>query len=200
MDLLMEGRDLIEAAKPQEAIDSFEQVIAAFETKYGKSKKRIYCARSPAETLMYVAAAASENQDAEVLTSEWADAYFLKGYALLELGRVSAARELLERALGLSPFNAQYQSELAYTYQTEKNWTEALAQYESAAEAANFSPEEAKVADQTRALRGQGYALIEMGKLDEAEKKYKECLELDSNDRGAMGELQYIEQLRRKSK
>lgn len=42
-----------------------------------------------------------------------------------------------------------------------------------------------------------GYALSEMGRLDEAEANYRECLKIDPKDKGAMNELLYIAQQRR---
>jgi tetratricopeptide (TPR) repeat protein len=199
--LLLEGRTLLQQGRPQEAMEeSFDQVIASYETRYDKSPKRIYCARSPQETVLYGGLASSQKQDAEILTSEWADAYLMKGYALLELGRVAEAKATIERAVALSPQNAQYQEELAFAYQTEKDYVRAMALYESAEQAAEFSPKETKIGDLTRALRGQGYILIEQGKLDEAEKKYHKCLELDPGDSGSKNELEYIEQLRRGGK
>jgi Flp pilus assembly protein TadD len=106
---------------------------------------------------MYLGLAATKNQPAKVLTPDWADAHFMKGYALLELGHISEARAQLERAVALSPNNAQYQAELGYTYEIEKNWAKALPLYEAAEDAAEFSPDDAKVGELGRALRGQGY-------------------------------------------
>ena len=46
------------------------------------------------------------------------------------------------------------------------------------------------------ALRGMGFALIEQGKLDEAEKKYKESLKADPDNKLALSELEYIKKLK----
>jgi len=45
-----------------------------------------------------------------------------------------------------------------------------------------------------------GFSLIEMRRLDQAEALYRKCLELDSNDRTAVRELQHIRQMRAESK
>jgi hypothetical protein len=47
-------------------------------------------------------------------------------------------------------------------------------------------------------LRGIGYTLIEQNRLDEAEKIYHQCLELNRNDSKAMDELRYIEGLKKR--
>lgn len=198
--LLLEGRRLLEAKKPAEAIaGSFDKIIAALEASYGGSKKRIYCARYSAESLLYLAIAASQNQDAVVLSSTtWADAYYMKGYALVELGRLQEAKAAYERALTLSPSNSEFLSELGHVYQTEKNWSKALDLYQSAAEAATLVPvKDAQMRELTRALRGQGFVLVELGRLDDAENKYKECLKLTPNDEKAKKEIEYILRMRR---
>lgn len=43
-----------------------------------------------------------------------------------------------------------------------------------------------------------GYALVELKRLDEAEKMYRQCLELDKNDSKASNELRYIQNLKAK--
>jgi len=48
-------------------------------------------------------------------------------------------------------------------------------------------------------MRGVGFALIELNRLDEAEQKYRLCLEIDPQDSIAMNELRYIEKLRKES-
>jgi Flp pilus assembly protein TadD len=51
-----------------------------------------------------------------------------------------------------------------------------------------------------RARRGLGYVLVELGKLDEAEKKYQQCLVDDPKDRKAAAELEYVRGLKAKAK
>jgi Flp pilus assembly protein TadD len=48
-----------------------------------------------------------------------------------------------------------------------------------------------------RAYRGMGFALIELERLDDAEKALNTSLKLDPNNASTKGELAYIEQLRR---
>ena len=135
-----------------------------------------------------------------MLTQDWAEAHFLRGYALLELGQLAQARAAVERALELSPKNSNYMAEIGFMYGAEKDWTKSLETYEASLAAASLSPQDARSQDTCRALRGQGYALIEMRRLDDAEKKYHECLKLVADDPASQGELRYIEQLRSRSK
>jgi Flp pilus assembly protein TadD len=45
-------------------------------------------------------------------------------------------------------------------------------------------------------LRGRGFALIELGRLDEAEKAYRDSLNSEPNNARALNELTYIGRLR----
>lgn len=45
-------------------------------------------------------------------------------------------------------------------------------------------------------LRGRGFALTELGRLDEAEKSYRDSLAVEPNNQRAMNELTYIQRLR----
>ena len=45
-------------------------------------------------------------------------------------------------------------------------------------------------------MRGVGYSLIELGRLDEAEEVFNQCLDIDKDDQGAKRELKYIQQMR----
>ena len=199
LNLLKDGVRLINEKKPAEAITgAFDKVIAHFESKYRNSEKQIYCARSMQETILYLGMALSDKRDAKVLDATWAEAYRLKGYALVEIGQVPEARASIERAVTLSPWGAPYQLELGYTYQVEKNWKMSLEVYRAAASRAEFSPETVKDADRAKALHGQGFALTELGRLDEAESKYRESMELVSDDDLAKREIKYILELKEK--
>jgi tetratricopeptide (TPR) repeat protein len=190
---------LLQQGKPAEAIDGVDKVIAHFEALRKDKTDVAYCARSPAESLVYLLQAAKDKAPASVYGPAWCDAYFLRGYALIELGRTGAARAALEWAVQLAPREAHYRSELAELYAREKNWNEALAAFDASATVAEESVEkERKNAELGRALRGKGYVLVELGRLDEAEAMYRRCLALDPADRKAMNELRYVQSRQQK--
>jgi tetratricopeptide (TPR) repeat protein len=190
---------LLQQGKPAEAIDGVDKVIAHFEALRKDKTDVAYCARSPAESLVYLLQAAKDKAPASVYGPAWCDAYFLRGYALIELGRTGEARAALERAVQLAPREAHYRSELAELYAREKNWNEALAAFDASATVAEESVEkERKNAELGRALRGKGYVLVELGRLDEAGAMYRRCLALDPADRKAMNELRYVQSRQQK--
>jgi tetratricopeptide (TPR) repeat protein len=199
---LKAGVQLLKEHHPAEAIQNyFDKVIASYEAMYPADVKFTYCARSAPESLSYLAQAAKDNKASVVIGPAWCDAYFLRAYGLIDLGRNAEARQSLEKAIGMSPHNAHYVSELASLYRLEKNWKEALAKSETAAQLArDFSPPESRVIELGEALRGKGYVLVELGRFDEAEATYKQCLEINPADKAALGELGYVRARLKKEK
>ena len=197
MQLVNEGARLLQEHKPDEAIDNLDKVIAHYEGKNTEKAGTAYCASSPAESLVYLVQAAKDKTTASVYGPTWCDAYYLRGYALIELGRNGEARASLERAVQMSPRNAHYRSELAELYARDKNWNEALATFDASARIAEESaPQEHRTAELGRALRGKGFVLVELGRLEEAEAIYRKCLEIDPADTKAMNELRYVQSRR----
>lgn len=197
--MIQDGARLAAAGKPQEAIEYFDKVAATYEEKYRDSPTRMRCARWSVESLMYLAEAAKEQKNTTVLSANWAYAYYLKAYALQELGRLPEAKVVLERAISLSPRNAQFLAELGSIYQREKNWPAGLQTYKLAESSAReFSPPNTKDAELASAWRGIAYILVEQNQLDDAEKLYRQCLELNKNDTKASNELRYVLGLRAK--
>ncbi len=192
---LIEGKQFVRAGKFKEAIVYFDQVASAYEEEYKNSKDTILCARSSVESLAYLLEAANKNKkNTVVLGSSWSDAYFLKAYTLVSLRQIEEAKIVLARAIALSPGNSQYRAELGYIYQSMKNWTLSLETYRIAERnAQDYSAPEAKNSDLSRAWRGKADALVELGQLDEAEQRYRQCLALDSNDQIAKDELSYVQ-------
>lgn len=126
---------------------------------------------------------------------------FLKGSALNTLTEYENATQALMQALDFSPLSAEIANELVYTLQSQKNWKTALYWSEYAEFVAELFPDlEAPGRDMARAKRNTGYSLIELGRLDEAEKKFKEVLMSNPDDAKANDELTYIDSLRTKSK
>jgi tetratricopeptide (TPR) repeat protein len=196
--MMNEGYRLVSSGKPQEAIIYFDKVAAAYEAKHRDSKAKIYCARTATESFKYLLLGASTKTETVVYSADWAYAYFMKGFALIDMGQTAEAKRQFEKALALSPDNSQFLSELGNVYQMEKDWPMALQTFRAAEAAASLSPPEAKNRELARAWRGIGYVLVEQNKLDEAEKIYRQCLDLDQNDVKAQGELRYVLDLKAK--
>jgi tetratricopeptide (TPR) repeat protein len=181
--LLTEGAQLAQSRKPVDAISYFDRIIAGYEEAYKGEEANLYCARWQIDSLMYLVEAGNAKTSAKLVSTNWAYAYYLKAYSLLDLGRISEAKPLLERAIALSPRNSQFLSEMGNIYQRDQNWPKALEVFMAAEAAAReFSPQGLKNIELSRAMRGLGYVYIEQGKLDDAEKMYRQCLELDDTD------------------
>lgn len=111
----------------------------------------------------------------------------------------AAAREfdkalpLLETATNLAPYWAQPHVERGYILNQLRRFEEALASYEKALELSQRFESSRSV--RPTALRGAGFALIELGDLDRARAMFNESLELEPGNQLALGELRYIDQL-----
>jgi tetratricopeptide (TPR) repeat protein len=184
--------------QPEAAIATLDPLIDRLALSHGGGETDVYCTRSMAETVRYMLLAQSQGRNAVAIDAIWSEAYYYKAYALIDLGRIQEARAMLEKARKLSPSNSQYLSELAHTWHADREWKKALDLFAEAERAAAISPPEVKNQELARALRGQGFSLIELGRLDEAETKFNAALAIDRHDARAKSELAYIEELRRK--
>lgn len=194
-----EAQKQLKIGAPLGAIEEhLDPVINHFEDKYRDDPRTIYCADSLKISTLYVGKAAMEDAECVVLPGTWAEAYYLKAYALVEMKQFDGAKACLKQAVTLSPYNPGYWSELGHILQLEKNWSKCLVAFGNAAKASEHYEGDEKIAFLTRAWRGIGFALIEQGKLWEAEEKFKQCLELNPNDERARSELKYISGLRGK--
>lgn len=183
---------------PRKAIeDYFNPAIARCEADQAASDARLYVARSQPEMLMYLLQSAASDTSAEIIQSACPDAYFLKGYSLIDLGEPEDAERTLLEGLEWSPLNSAFLSELGHLRHVDRDWKGAIEYFERARDAADgFAPEELRVTELTRAIRGIGFSLIEIGDLDGAETLFNESLELDPADERSPEELQYIQKLR----
>jgi Flp pilus assembly protein TadD len=191
-----EASVLIRDKKPAEAIVILDRAIAAEAARHAGETRQIYCAHTPEESLLYTMTAADERKAAIVIEPTWCMAIFLKGFALIDLNRPDEARPLFEQALAMAPMNAQFLAELGEWHKGHREWDRAYALFEKALEGAIFSTPDIRSNHKTRALRGMAFVLIEQGKLDEAERRLRECLQIDPNDEHAKNELQYISEQR----
>lgn len=188
---------MVGRGQQQQAIDQYlDPMLARFAALYAGEKRRIYVTRGLLDTMAYLTGAAGEKQDAIAVGPIWGEALYMKGFALVDLGKHAEARAVYGQALALSPFNAAVISEIGNLDQRARDWPAALATFERAIAATAYSPEADRSRERGRAMRGAGFALIELARLDEAEAMFRKCLALDPGDRNAAQELRYIADLR----
>ena len=189
----------IAGSRPAEALAIIEPVIAAYKAEYEQETRQIYCGMTSPETLLYMTMAANERKGALAVGPGYCQSIYLRGFALVDLGRVAEARASYEQAVALAPMHSHFLVELGQTYRLTKEWGRML---DTCSRATGGAAMVRDLSDRKReqgfALRCQGYALIEMGKLDEAEKLYRECLSIDPADAKAEHELKYIAEQRAK--
>jgi tetratricopeptide (TPR) repeat protein len=190
---------LISGGKAADAIPLLDEVIGAEEAGHKHEGRMIFSARTLTEAIVYSSMAGTQHKSAVVLDDTWSLGYFLKGYALVDLHRGNEAKSYLDKAIALSPMNAQYLAERGEWHKSQRDWTSSYADFDSASTAAEFSPDDSKSFEKRRALRGMAYARVEQGQLKEAENLLRACLKIDSSDEHAKDELEYIKSLSRSS-
>jgi tetratricopeptide (TPR) repeat protein len=187
-----QAADLVKAGQPAEAIRILDTVIADEESRHKDDAQLYFSARSLVEAIVYSGLAGSQNKSSTILDDSWAYGHFLKGFALVDLGRADEAKPEFDRAIGLAPMNAQFLAERAEWHKNRKDWSNAYADFESASTASEFSPDGTKKFEKGRALRGMAFVRIGRGEWKEAERLLKQALKLNRNDIKAREELEYV--------
>jgi len=106
-----------------------------------------------------------------------------------------AAIAYLDRGLALQPDNLMLITEKGSALAVLQRYAEALDLYQSA-DKMDVVTQMMQPGGEARLLRGKGFVLIELKRLDEAEATYEAALKLEPNHAGAKGELDYIRKLR----
>lgn len=199
--LVRQAAALIGAKKPAQALPFAQQAIAGYEKQFRQDTVLSYSARSLAETLWYASEGARTQTSARVHGPEWGQAYFLAGFALVDLHRIPEAKQAFDAAIRLSPRNSQYLSERAQIDAIEHHWQASLDRFKTALDAAQITPPESKTAETTRALRGMAFARLELGDFEAAEALHERVLELDPGNTVSKNELRYIQtQIQRRAR
>ena len=191
-ETLRTATSLLNQGKPDEVIRLVDPVLTRLEADAAGRGRRIYSGQTSTQTLAYMLTAATDKVDAVDVGPSLGRANFLKAYALIDLKQGMEAKPFLERAVALSPMNAQYLCELASWHAVRKQADTALELYGRCEDGAGTSPDEVRDRFRAAALRGKGFVLIDLGRLDEAEKAERESLKLEPGNPTALHELDFI--------
>jgi predicted Zn-dependent protease len=195
---LGEAITAIQSQKPGEATTILQTLLADYEKLYAGEKRKIYCAHDLQEGVRYMGVAATMKQEAITIEPSWCIALWARGFALIDMNQLDAAVPFLERAVALSPAHPHYLSELAYAYQTQKKWQLSYDYYSRAAAGAAFEQGDQRKKSLRRAWFGMAFDLVELGRFEEAEKLFTQCLELFPDDQKVKDELDYVREQRAK--
>lgn len=153
-----------------------------------------------AETLAGLMAATAAKRNAVAVRNPYPHVSFYLGSYYNEIGRSADALRVLDAGLALPRVVQDAAlgetlpaliSERGATLTALKRWSDALAAFDGGLTIATLNN-----TMRARMLRGRGFCLTELGRLDDAEKSYRDSLIIEPNNPRALKELDYIARLR----
>jgi tetratricopeptide (TPR) repeat protein len=153
-----------------------------------------YRADNMAECLAHVAQMGKGKSGSTKISCKgnpFASAAFYLGSYLDEIGRPQDALAVLDQGLVSAPDAPRLIAERSAALVGMNRNADILANADHGLSIANLADE-----DRARFYRNRGYALTELGRLDEAEQAYHDCLKLVPDNAMAKNELIYIGRLR----
>jgi tetratricopeptide (TPR) repeat protein len=189
---LESAAELLKAGHADQSLTFVDPIIAQAQLKDAKDPTAICPGAAAAFLQSYMKGNLSVSVE-----NDWCEAMLVKGYALNELKRSAEAEQVLGALVKHAPTNAQYVAEYAYTVRVNGDLSRSLDLYKRAEKAASdLSDPKSKAHWRAVALRGQGYALTELQRWDDAVKAYQKSIKFEPDSEIARNELQYIEQHR----
>lgn len=201
--------DAIHNKQFEVAVSKADTIIRVFED--GKKNDSIYrCASGHSDIFNVLAGAAlgldrDDSDEGKTVTAavaaEICSAYFVKGFALIDLGNRDEALPNLQMAVEMDPDNQHYMNELAEWYKVGRDWQTSLEIFTKASETTDQSiamMEDKKQSTEIlnlmycRSYRGIAFNQVEMGNWSEARSAIDKCLKLIPDDPRSQQELQYI--------
>jgi tetratricopeptide (TPR) repeat protein len=210
-EAISEAYQAIRDGKFELAIAKADDVIARFEARR-EPNAGYRCASGGADTLsamLGAALAAGKGKSEPGRTATYAispdicSAYFMKGFAQIDLGRRDDALANFETAIAMDPDNNHYLNELGEWYKTGRQWEKSLEIFTRASETEDLSlsfwedkADAARVKAQRlcRSYRGIAFAHVEMAEWKKARAALDKCLAIVPNDKASLNEIKFIEE------
>lgn len=182
----------IRAGQPAKAVMLADALIADVGPKDGAAGGSTpYCAHR-GDAAGVALGAAMRRESATVYPMALCDAHFLKGFALIDLGRGDLAEVELKRAIALDPLEPHYVNEYAELYKSRREWQKSYDLFAKAWGIVDKAKRGVDAPVAARALRGMGFAKIEMAQYDEAQALFRRSQDYEPDSAAARNELEYI--------
>lgn len=192
-DSVNQGFELAHAGQPGRAMDAVQPALAYCEAQLAREDVRFVSVVDAAQYHLYL------DEHADGAPTEWLDvacasAYTLVGFLHAGEKRMEAALPFLDRAIAIAPYYPNPLTEKGFVLNQLGRHDEAISAYRAAIALGERHASAAHM--KAIALRGIGWALVEQGDLDGAQRAYEDSLVVDPGNRTALGELEYIAQQR----
>jgi len=158
----------------------------AYEATFDRARKQ-FTFQSRAE---YEEFKRTKPADFEWIDWGYKDCLQMQAFIAADKRDFPAALDLLNRIEALAPFSAATAAEIGYVLNQIGRAGDGLAAYRRARDIAFRYASQRPY--RAMALRGMGFSLIELQRLDEAEKLFRESLEIEPGNKVAINELAYI--------
>lgn len=160
----------IKAGRPADALALASAVADDFEGIVHRSQDHcVFSTNSLAQGLIYSTLTSKMKcKDSVVVSGDFSQAYFVKGFALYDLDRMDDAIKAYGQAIALSPLDPHFWLERAETYKSLHRWDKAFSDFETASNDAalgDLDDESVKAEDLARGYRGMAFVKIEQGDL-----------------------------------
>jgi tetratricopeptide (TPR) repeat protein len=198
-------RSLVQGGRCDQALrEVLEPVVARMERDFPEPRHADRALESAASFLNGMLRESGAMIVSSATPTLYPDTLYLTAYCQVELGRLDDAERTLERALAVME-DVAYLCELGNIYQMRRQFADAMPFYERGLASAQHLAEHASGVSlfgqdvpfwTRRAMRGIGFSLIELVRLEEAEAIYERVLELDATDEQAQRELRVIAEIR----
>lgn len=181
---------LVRARELDEAERAATDLQKSFEALFSPGV-RPYSFQSKVEYLEFKE---SHRQSFEWIDWGYKECLQMRAFIASERRDFPAALAILSTIEAIAPVSAGTAAERGYILNQLGKSEEALLAYRQALSVSTRYPSQRPL--QPVALRGIGFALIELHRLDEAEATFQESLNVEPNNRVALNELAYIRDLR----
>jgi len=175
------------------ALDTLHEVALQCDAYRSAPGRQVLSFRTQRQYELYLRESGN-GEPVDWLDMACANAYTQLGYIAVEKKDIEQALRWLDKAHATAPYEAEPLTERGAALIQRKDWAAALDGYQRALALTRTHPEAAYA--EALALRGTGFAQIELGDLAAAQAAYEKSLELEPDNKIANNELTYIKQLR----